>query len=314
MRADRLLSILLLLQLHGRMTARQLAKRLEVAERTIHRDMGALGTAGVPVVADRGVGGGWSLLEGYRTSLTALNETEIQSLFVSGPPQLLADLGLRKASETASLKVTSLLPAVLRRNAELARQRIHIDMSGWNRSRDPVPMLPLLQDAVWRDARIEMTYDRGPECEPAKRVLDPLGLVAKGSAWYLVAAIDDGVRTYRVSRIRSVKALEQTFVRPAQFDLASYWDTSAAQFAEKMPRYEVVLNARTSSIHWVYAMVRFGAIDKVEPQSDGWSRVNAHFDAEEVALHFVLGMAGAVKVIEPAALARKVVEAAAEVT
>src|SRR5213082_4057158 len=94
MRADRLLSIMLLLQIYQRLTARELARRLEVSERTIHRDMEALSTAGVPVVAERGAGGGWSLLEAYQTNLTGLTEAEIQALFLTGPARLLADLGL----------------------------------------------------------------------------------------------------------------------------------------------------------------------------------------------------------------------------
>src|SRR6478672_3793237 len=121
MRADRLLSILLQLQTHGRLTGRALAKRLGVSERTVHRDMSALGSAGVPVVADRGVGGGWCLMEGYRANLTGLTESELQAMLVTRPEKLLANLKL-------------VLPKLTQRNAELARQRIYIDISGWNRS------------------------------------------------------------------------------------------------------------------------------------------------------------------------------------
>src|SRR6266571_7888227 len=127
MRADRLLSILLLLQVHRRMTARELARRLEVSERTIHRDMEALGFSGVPVVAERGIGGGWSLMEEYRTNLTGLSEPEIQAVFLSGPSRLLTDLGLHKASEAAFIKLVAALPSMHRRDAESVRQRIYID-------------------------------------------------------------------------------------------------------------------------------------------------------------------------------------------
>src|SRR3954465_14937477 len=114
MRADRLLSILLLLQLHSRLTARQLAKRLEVSERTILRDMEALGVAGVPVLAERGGGGGWRLLGGYKTNVGGLNEHEVQALFATRPSKLLADLKLDKASDAALVKLLSVLPAVNR--------------------------------------------------------------------------------------------------------------------------------------------------------------------------------------------------------
>src|SRR5262245_49518363 len=218
MRADRLVSILLLLQMHARLTARYLAKRLEVSERTIHRDMEALGTAGVPVVADRGVGGGWRLVEGYRANVSGLTEAEVQALFVTRPSRLLADLRLDKASDGALVKLLSVLPAVNRRGAELARQRIHIDVSGWSRSREPVPHLPTLQQAVWSDRRLRILYDRDG-CA-SERVLDPLGLVAKGSTWYLVARVENDIRSYRVSRICEAAILDQSFVRPPEFDLA----------------------------------------------------------------------------------------------
>ena len=142
MRADRLLSIVLLLQANRQLTSRELARRLEVAERTIHRDMEALSAAGIPVVAERGARGGWSLLGEYRTNLTGLNEAEVQSLFVIKPPRLLADLKLEKAAERALLKLLAALPSIHRRGAERARQRIYVDVTGWHRPEEAVPLLP----------------------------------------------------------------------------------------------------------------------------------------------------------------------------
>ncbi|HEY3056374.1 MAG TPA: YafY family protein [Thermoanaerobaculia bacterium] len=311
MRADRLLSILLLLQVHGRMTGRQLAKRLEVSQRTIHRDMEALGVAGVPVFAERGAGGGWELIEGFRTSLTALTESEVNALFVTKPSRILSDLRLDKASDAALVKLLSLMPAVYRKNAELAQQRIYIDVTGWSRSNEPVTMLPLLQDAVWRERKLRMLYDRGEECAAAERLVDPLGLVAKGSTWYLVAAIDGDIRSYRVSRIRAAGVLDESFIRPPEFDLASFWERSSARFRELMPRYAVVVRVQTNAIQWMRAMMRFGAIDSVEPdERPGWRRIALHFDAEEVAQAFLLGQGTSVEVIEPTALATKIVESA----
>jgi predicted DNA-binding transcriptional regulator YafY len=311
MRADRLLSILLLLQVHGRMTGRQLAKRLEVSQRTIHRDMEALGVAGVPVVAERGAGGGWELMEGFRTTLTALTESEVNALFVTKPSRILSDLRLDKASDAALVKLLSLMPAVYRKNAELAQQRIYIDVTGWSRSNEPVTMLPVLQDAVWRERRLRMLYDRGEQCPASERVVDPLGLVAKGSTWYLVAAIDGDIRTYRVSRIRSADVLDESFLRPPEFDLAAFWESSAARFKELMPRYQVIVRAETNAIPWMRAMMRFGGIDRVEPdERAGWSRIAMHFDAEEVAHAFLLGLGTSLEVIEPAMIATKIVESA----
>jgi predicted DNA-binding transcriptional regulator YafY len=295
MRADRLLSILLLLQTHGRLTGRQLAKRLEVSQRTIHRDMEALGAAGIPIVAERGVGGGWELIEGFRTSLTALSESEVSSLFVTKPPRVLADLHLDKASDAAIVKMLSVLPEVHRRNAELTGQRIHIDVTGWKHSSEPVTILPVLQDAIWRDRQLRMTYDRGDNS--AERVVNPLGLVAKGSVWYLVAAIDGDVRSYRVSRILSAEVLNESFVRPPDFDLAAFWERSSIQFREKLPRVDVVIRADAGVIPLLRSMIRFGAIDSVEGE-----HIRLHFDTEETARHSLIGFGASVEVIEPQSL------------
>lgn len=288
MRADRLVSTLLLLQTHGRMSARTLAKRLEVSERTVHRDMGALSSAGVPVVADRGARGGWSLMPGYRASISALNEAEVRALFVGMPGLLLDDLRLHRASDDAALKVLSVLPEVTRRAAERARERIHIDLSGWKQSRDLVPFLPIVQEAVWSDRKLRFNYGE----PPSSRVIDPLGLVAKGSIWYAVAE----TRTYRVSRMLDAEVLNESFVRPANFNLATYWEASAAQFKEKLPRYEVVARARDTK--WLAMFMRFGAIDSINEDI-----VHMHFDSEEAAV--VTLLSADAEVIEPAGLREK---------
>jgi predicted DNA-binding transcriptional regulator YafY len=296
-RADRLISILLLLQNQGRLTAGQIAKRLEVSERTVHRDMSVLGSAGVPVVADRGAGGGWSLMPGYRANLSSLNEAEVRALFLGTPASLLHDLRLDHASDAAALKLLSALPSVSRRAAERARQRIHIDLTGWKLSRDPVPMLPVVQDAVWSDRKLRFAYN------DRERVVDPIGLVAKGSVWYLVAQIEGAVRTYRVSRIQDASILDEPGDPPPDFDLAKYWEQSAAEFKEKLPRYAVVLRGSLSI--FMHGMIRYGAIDSIDGDV-----VRMHFDAEEAALVTLLGFGDAVQVIEPAALREKVVAAA----
>src|SRR5262249_53478914 len=156
------------------------------SERTIHRDMGALGAAGVPVTAERGTGGGWRLIEGYRTNLTGLNAAEIRALFLAKPPRLLADLGLDKAAEAALIKLLAALPSGSRQGAEDIRQRIHVDVPGWGRGAESVPCLPALQEAIWQERRARITYER--EDATVERLVDPLGLVAKGRVWYLVAA------------------------------------------------------------------------------------------------------------------------------
>src|SRR5262245_6476098 len=257
MRADRLLSIMLMLQAHRRMTARALADRLEVSERTIHRDMESLSAAGVPVVAERGLGGGWSLLGEYRTNLTGLNEAEIQALFLARSPQLLDDLGLGKAAEAAFIKLFASVPPATRHDAESASQRIYVDVSGWNRSEESVPLLPLLQEAVWQERKVRFKYQRGFDCDDVERVVDPLGLVAKGSVWYLVAMIDGDIRNYRVSRMLEAELIDQTFIRPESFNLVTHWHQSAVEFESKLPRYHAKVRVHPDAVNRLYIIGRF---------------------------------------------------------
>ena len=313
MRADRLLSILLLLQVHQRLTARELARRLEVSERTILRDMDALGTAGVPVVADRGAGGGWSLMEDYRTNLTGLSGDEAQALFLAKPGRLLADLGLGRASETGLIKLLAALPAIHRDEAEHARQRIHIDLSGWHSAQEAVECLPITQQAIWRGRKLRFTYERG-DCSPVERVADPLGLVAKGSVWYLVAAVDGEPRTYRVSRISAATALEEPCIRPKDFDLAAYWNASTASFKENLPQYRARLRVAPGVLPRLRFAGRFARIERTgEADANGWPEVTVRFDVEEMAVEYALSFGSQVEVLEPEALREKVIEMAKSV-
>ena len=306
MRADRLLSILLLLQVHRRVTARDLARRLEVSERTILRDMEALSGSGVPVVAERGAGGGWSLLDGYQTKLTGLTAAEIQSLFLARPPRVMADLGLRQESEAALIKLQASLPAGARRQADFARERILVDTRGWRDPSESVAWLPVLLDALWRERQVRFQYARVlGEC--GARTADPLGLVAKGSAWYLVAGVAGEPRTYRVSRMREAEILDEPAHRPAGFDLAAYWESSAAEFREKLPRYYATFRASPAVMRWV----RYRGWRLEEEAAEGDAvRVRLRFDVEEEALQFALSFGDEIAVLEPGELRRKVLDAA----
>ncbi len=306
-RADRLVAILLLLQTRGRLSARELAEELEVSERTVLRDMDALGAAGVPIVAQRGANGGWALMEGYRTELTGLNEPEVQALFVGAPEKLLSDLRLDRASNAALLKLLTALPEMHRRGAEYARQRIHVDLSGWSQSREPVPRLCDLQDAVFRERRIAIAYkrDEGPAVE---RTVDPLGLVAKGSIWYLVAAVDSQPRTYRVSKITATKPLNEAARRPADFDLATFWHESMQTFRERLPRQDVVALVDRDVVPRLEVFFRFGAIDSIEDHDERRVLVNMHFDNLDAAATSLLREG--IEVLEPEELRQMIVRIA----
>jgi predicted DNA-binding transcriptional regulator YafY len=306
MRAGRLLSILLSLQVHRRVTARELAKRLEVSERTILRDMEALSGAGVPVIAERGAGGGWSLLEEYQTKLTGLSAAEIQSLFLARPARLMADLGLQREAEAAFIKLQASLPAGARQKAEFARQRILIDTRGWRDPAESIACLPVLLDALWRERRVRFSYRRALG-EPGEREGDPLGLVAKGSAWYLIARVDRETKTYRVSRISSAAILDQPSQRPADFDPADYWERSASEFREKLPRYYATYLASPPVMRWV--RYRGWRLEEEAPEGDR-VRVRLRFDAEEEAIQFALSFGGDVEALEPHELRAKVLAGA----
>lgn len=306
MRADRLLSILLLLQVHRRMTARELATRLEVSERTVHRDMLALSGVGVPVTAQRGSGGGWGLLETYQTNLTGLNEAEIQALFLAGPPRLLKDLGLNRASEAALIKLLAALPAISRRDAQNMQERIHFDSAGWRQSAESVPCLHIVQEAVWQGRKLQFEYSQGDKM--VERVVDPLGLVAKGNAWYLVAAVGGDPRNYRISRISNARKLEDPCQRPVAFDLATFWEQSTSEFQANLPRYLATLRFAPEEIDHVNSINVFTRVEQEAP-ADEAGRVTRvmQFETERAACAFVLGFAGKVEVIEPPALRERVV-------
>jgi len=313
MRADRLLSILLLLQVYHRMTARELAKRLEVSERTIHRDMDALSTAGIPVVAERGSGGGWNLLEEYSTNLTGLSEAEIQALFLTKPTRLLADLGLRQASEAAFIKLLAALPLLSRRDAEYVHQRIHIDTSGWHQTEEDVSCLPTLQEAIWQERKLSLTYQRSDN-NTVERLVEPLGLVAKGSTWYLVAAVEGEFRTYRVSRMLEARVTDQACVRPQGFDLATYWAQSATHFVANLPQYPVIVRIAPEVLEQVYQAGRYARIEHAEPpDADGWITLRLLFQMEQAACGYLLSFGTQVEIVEPQELREKVIQLAESV-
>src|SRR5436190_23203286 len=199
MRAGRLVSLLLLLQTRGLMTAEQLARELEVSVRTIYRDVDALSEAGVPIYADRGPLGGIRLVDGYRTRLTGLTTQDAETLFLSGLPGPAAELGLGTVVTAARLKVLAALPPELRARASRISQRFHLDAPGWFQSAERLTHLETLANAVWENLCIEIDYPHSGA--PVTRTVDALGLVLKGGVWYLVARINGTMRTYRVSRI-----------------------------------------------------------------------------------------------------------------
>jgi predicted DNA-binding transcriptional regulator YafY len=307
MRADRLISIVLLLQANGRMTAETLASRLEVSQRTILRDMDALSSAGVPVIAERGTGGGWRLIDGYETKLTGLTPAEIRSLFLARPPALLAELGLKEAADAAWLKLRAALPVGVREQAEFVRQRLLIDSRNWRDSAESLTSLPILLEALWSGQRVKFVYEKAGG-EASEREVDPFGLVARGNRWYLVAAKGDERRTYRVSRISSAQTLPEAASRPEDFDLAAYWEASTNRFREHLPRYDATFLVTEHILPWV--CYRPWRVVAQAPAGDHRHRVSLRFDAPEEARQFALAHGAELEVLEPQELREYVIATA----
>jgi predicted DNA-binding transcriptional regulator YafY len=298
MRATRLVSLLLLLQLRGQLTAAELAAHFEVSIRTIHRDVESLGAAGVPVEALRGPAGGYRLSGGYRTKLTGLTAAEAEALFVAPAPA--AELGLGGVLTNARLKVLSALPPDLQERASRAERYFHLDTRGWFRAEDTVPHLPTIAAATWRGRRLSARYREGSRV--VQRTLDPLGLVLKGGAWYLVAHRSAGMRVYRVSRFASVRVREEGFERPEGFELASYWDEWSRSFEASRPQVEVRVRASE--------LVRRFFPGELHGE-DGVYVVG--FENLDEAFRELLKFGPDAEVLEPAELRERVATAASEV-
>src|SRR5271154_238943 len=241
MKSDRLLSALMLLQAKGRLTSRELSDRLEVSQRTVHRDMEALSAAKIPISALRGSQGGWQLEQGWRTHVPGLDEAELRALLMT-QPRALSDPGMRAAAERAFGKLMAALPSRMREQAAAMSERLHVDPTGWHASTEDLSMLPIVQDAVARDCRLTFDYTRA-DGQTGPRTVDPLGRVSKGITWDLVARAPNGLRTSRVSRSRAATPLAQTFERPANFKLSAYWETSTAAFQDARTRFDATIAA-----------------------------------------------------------------------
>jgi len=316
MRADRLLSILLLLQARGRMTAQELAGEVEVSQRTIYRDVDALSAAGIPVYADRGPGGGFELLDRYHTTLTGLSQNEVRALFMLSIPKPLAQLGVDGELRAALLKLSAALPEARRPEETMVRQRFHLDSTWWFQGEEPVPHLPALQQAVWQDRRLHLTV-RLQFDTLAEWLVDPYGLVAKAGVWYLVCARDGHLQVVRVSDMLAARLSDERFERPANFDLAAFWQGWCADYEGSRPSYPVL--ARVSPGLAPYLPLMFG--DPIReamaqagpPDAEGWLTLSLPFETFEAARTRILGLGRAVEVLEPPALRKSVVDFAAQI-
>ncbi|WSA76375.1 WYL domain-containing protein [Streptomyces sp. NBC_01799] len=307
MRAARLIKMVLLLQSRPAMTAAELARELEVSERTITRDAQALSEAGVPVYADRGRAGGYRLVGGYRTRLTGLARNEAEALFLSGLPSALRDMGLEDAASAARLKVSAALLPSLRDASDTAAQRFHLDAPGWYQEPVTPELLPAVAEAVWDDRMVKARYRRGGPGSEVERELAPYGLVLKAGVWYVCARAGTDFRVYRIDRFAAVAVTDERFVRDEDFDLPGFWDERAAQFARSILRTEVTVRVSEAGVGRLPHLVdRSAALDALDaagpPDADGWRTVVLPVESLDVAYSQLLALGPELEVLEPAAL------------
>jgi predicted DNA-binding transcriptional regulator YafY len=318
MRADRLLSLLMLLQARGKMTARELAKELEVAERTVYRDIDALSAAGVPVYGELGRDGGYALLDSYRTNLTGLSEGEARALFMLSIPAPLADLGVGEALKTALRKLAAALPDARRQDEARTRQRFHLDSTWWRQGVGVTPHLKALQQAVLDDRRVHLTYNLGPYGPVAEiaRTVDPYGLVAKAGVWHLVCARDGRVRVHRVRDVIDACLADERFERPLHFDLAAFWQGWCAEQAAGRAAYPVTAAVAPAFLR---ALPRYlgehvsPTPRSAPPDARGWVTVELTFESLEEARGRLLSCGAGVEVLAPLALRHSILDHAAQV-
>ncbi|MFD7239776.1 helix-turn-helix transcriptional regulator [Streptomyces syringium] len=314
MRAARLIKMVLLLQSRPSMTGAELARQLEVSERTVARDASALSEAGVPVYADRGRTGGYRLIGGYRTLLTGLGRTEAEALFLSGVPSALREMGLADAASAARLKVSAALLPELSDAPTSAAQRFHLDAPGWWQPTEPPELLPAIADAVWDDRWITARYRRSDT--EVERELEPYGLVLKAGVWYLAARADGDHRVYRVDRFTAVAVGEKRFLRADDFDLPAFWDERAERFTRSLLRERVELRLTPEGarrLPWVTdrTAAREALTEAAAPDGQGRVTVTLPVESLDVAYEQLLALGPEAEVLGPPELRARFAEAAA---
>jgi predicted DNA-binding transcriptional regulator YafY len=302
-KADRLMSVLLLLQARGQVTERELAEQLEVSQRTIHRDLESLSAARIPVSAIRGAQGGWQLEKGWRTHVPGLDESELNALLMA-QPRGLGNPRLAAAAQSALNKLMAAMPEPMKAQAAHLQQRLHVDPTGWRDIGEDLSMLAAVQEAVARDRKLTFDYTKA-DGEQSSRTVDPMGLVSKGLTWYLVARTAKGMRTFRVSRMRRVTVLAVGFERPARFDLREHWKSSTAELNSKRAGYRVTLSLTEDAARRVQTLCVTKPLAARKADA-GRVMLQVDFDNDHEARFIVLGFGSAVRVVEPESLRQRI--------
>jgi predicted DNA-binding transcriptional regulator YafY len=308
-RADRLISILMLLQMYGKRTAGELAAELEVSERTIYRDVEALSLSGIPVYAEHGPGGGLMLLESYRTTLTGLNLDEQRALFMLLGSSPLDRLGVSQELRSAVMKISAALPEARRVEEEQVRQRFFLDWSWWFHAQEPTPHLLSVQQAVWGDLKLRIHY-RTFFGSPVTVEVDPYALVAKAGAWFLVAGMESIPRVYRITWLSQAEVLDTKALRPENFDLPGFWRQWCADYERQQRAFLVKLRVAPELAQMLplyfgepeKMLVNEGAAQDAAQDADEWVTLTLPFESFNSARERILSFGAAAEVLEPLAL------------
>jgi predicted DNA-binding transcriptional regulator YafY len=316
MRADRLISIIMLLQTRERMTAEELSKELDVSQRTIYRDITALNIAGVPVYTDRGPGGGIALLDNYRTSLTGFSEDEARALFMLSIPEAMVELGMDQKLKTALLKLAVSLPYDRRDVLSETQQRIYLDSSTWTPTEEPAIHLNILHQAVWQSKMLKIRY-QGIFDTQIMITISPLGLVSKLYSWYLVGMVDYYMRVIRVKDIIEAEILDQDFYRDENFNLVAAWKEWCKGYQNRRPIYMVKVKVAPELYKRLGAYldeaVKYELIMTEQADESDWLSLIISYENYFRARESILNMGRAVEVMEPEALKLGVIDFARQI-
>ncbi len=307
MRASRLLSILILLQLRGRLTAAGLAAEFDVSERTVYRDIDALSAAGIPVYGDRGPGGGFRLLDGYRTRLTGLSAEESEAIAMIGLPGPAAELGIGAATSAARNKLLVALPGGGGAHADRMAARFHLDAVDWYRGGEALPHLPAIARAVLDQRLLSMRYESWQGLRDW--TVEPLGLVLKAGIWYLAAAGGGKVRVFRIANIACPTVGETSFDRPPEFHLATWWQAEQARFEAELFAATATLRASPDGCKRLSAQSPRGveAVERAGPEdADGWRTTTMQVEDSDHGARDMLAIGAEVAVVAPVSFRRRI--------
>jgi predicted DNA-binding transcriptional regulator YafY len=314
MRASRLLSILILLQLRRRLTAAELAAEFEVSERTVYRDIDALSAAGIPVYGDRGPGGGFQLLDGYRTQLTGLSAGEAEAIAMIGLPGPASELGLGAAAHAAHNKLIAALPGGGGALADRMAASFHLDAVDWYRGGEALPQLPAITRAALDRHEMTMRYESWQGVRDW--TVDPLGLVLKAGIWYLAARGAGKIRVFRISNIQTLTLGDASFDRPADFHLASWWQAEQARFEADLFATTATLRASPDGCKRLSAQTPRGAeaVARAQlPDADGWRRMTMQVEDSDHGARDMLAIGAGVEVVAPASFRDRVADLARQI-